>query len=215
MNTYNIIVSLLIADILSVSMFVLLDWKPMDVWERMEVLAKDIVKTITPIVKFISVNNNHKERDIEWISPAIIVIDHRGVFRQLTPKEVRELYASIKYSEEENTDNNLYDAGDTGQGYTSEELFDAVSVVMGAEKRKEDRKKAGEVLSHFDGAEMFDLMCREHDEFSKSGTTVPLLYMSMACPVWHHGYARLQRPYHLDYCQHGRRLPPAADEKRG
>ena len=45
MNTYNTIVSLLIADILSVSMFVLLDWKPMDVWERMEVLAKDIVKT--------------------------------------------------------------------------------------------------------------------------------------------------------------------------
>ena len=40
------------------------------------------------------------------------------------------------------------------------------SVVIGAEKRKEDRKKAGEVLSHFDGAEMFDLMCREHDEFS-------------------------------------------------
>jgi len=114
-------------------------------------------------------------------------VNHRGVFRQLTPKEVRELYASIKYSEEENTDNNLYDAGDTGQGYTSEELFNAVSVVMGAEKRKEDRK----------------------------GTTVPLLYMSMACPVWHHGYARLQRPYHLDYCQHGRRLPPAADAKRG
>ena len=84
----------------------------------------------------------------------------------MTPKEVRELYASIKYSEEENTDNNLYDAGGTGQGYTSEELFNAVSVVMGAEKRKEDRKKAGEVLSHFDGAEMFDLMCREHDEFS-------------------------------------------------
>ena len=166
MNTYNIIVSLLIADILSVSMFVLLDWKPMDVWERMEVLAKDIVKTITPIVKFISVNNNHKERDIEWISPAIIVIDQRGVFRQLTPREVRELYASIKYSEDENTGYNLYDAGDTGQGYTSEELFDAVSVVMRAKKRKEDRKKAGEVLSHFDGAEMFDLMCREHDDFS-------------------------------------------------
>ena len=164
MNTYNIIVSLLIADILSVSMFVLLDWKPMDVWERLKALKRDIVKTITPIVKFISVNNNHKERDIEWISPAII--DQRGVFRQLTPREVRELYASIKYSEGENTDNNLYDAGDTGQGYTSEELFNAVSVVMGAEKRKEDRKKAGEVLSHFDGAEMFDLMCREHDEFS-------------------------------------------------
>lgn len=70
------------------------------------------------------------------------------------------------YADNWNTDNNLYDAGDTGQGYTSEELFNAVSVVMGAEKRKEDRKKAGEVLSHFDGAEMFDLMCREHDEFS-------------------------------------------------
>ena len=88
------------------------------------------------------------------------------VFRQLTPREVRELYASIKYSEDENTGYNLYDSGDTGQGYTTEELFDAVSVVMGAKKRKEDRKKAGEVLSHFDGAEMFDLMCREHDEFS-------------------------------------------------
>ena len=166
MNTYNTIVSLLIADILSVSMFVLLDWKPMDVWERLKALKRDIVKTITPIVKFISVNNNHKERDIERISPAIIVIDQRGVYRQLTPREVRELYASIKYSEEENTDNNLYDAGDTGQGYTSEELFNAVSVVMGASAQMQDRKKAGEVLSHFDGAEMFDLMCREHDEFS-------------------------------------------------
>lgn len=86
--------------------------------------------------------------------------------RQRLATRLIVLYASIKYSEEENTDNNLYDAGDTGQGYTSEELFNAVSVVMGAEKRKEGRKKAGEVLSHFDGAEMFDLMCREHDEFS-------------------------------------------------
>lgn len=94
------------------------------------------------------------------------LLGQKYVFRQLTPREVRELYASIKYSEDENTGYNLYDAGDTGQGYTSEELFDAVSVVMGAKKRKEDRKKAGEVLSHFDGAEMFDLMCREHDEFS-------------------------------------------------
>lgn len=162
MNTYNTIVSLLIADILSVSMFVLLDWKPMDVWERLKALKRDIVS----IVKSISDNHARRNRSIERISPAIIVIDHRGVFRQLTPKEVRELYASIKYSEEENTDNNLYDAGDTGQGYTSEELFNAVSVVMGAEKRKEDRKKAGEVLSHFDGADMFDLMCCEHDEFS-------------------------------------------------
>ncbi|MBR1402516.1 MAG: hypothetical protein IJ562_13235 [Prevotella sp.] len=176
MNTYNIIVSLLIADILSVSMFVLLDWKPMDVWERLKALKRDIVKTITPIVKFISVNNNHKERDIEWISPAIIVIDQRGVFRQLTPREVRELYASIKYSEDENTDNNLYDAGDIGQGYTSEELFNAVSVIMGAEERKEDRKKAGEVLSHFDGAEMFDLMCREHDEFSERFNSLVMEY---------------------------------------
>ena len=37
--------------------------------------------------------------------------------------------------------------------------------------------EAGEVLSHFDGAEMFDLMCREHDEFSNqfyyfSGLTI-------------------------------------------
>lgn len=162
MNTYNTIVSLLIADILSVSMFVLLEWKLMDVWERLKALKRDIVS----IVKSISDNHARRNRSIERISPAIIVIDYRGVFRQLTPKEVRELYASIKYSEEENTDNNLYDAGDTGQGYTSEELFNAVSVVMGAEKRKEDRKKAGEVLSHFEGAEMFDLMCREHDEFS-------------------------------------------------
>ena len=131
MNTYNIIVSLLIADILSVSMFVLLDWKPMDVWERMEVLAKDIVKTITPIVKFISVNNNHKERDIEWISPAIIVIDQRGVFRQLTPREVRELYASIKYSEDENTDKNLYDAGDP-----ISKLLHSKSIAHGGRKRR-------------------------------------------------------------------------------
>ena len=143
-------------------MFVLLDRKPMDVWERLKALKRDIVS----IVKSISDNHARRNRSIERISPAIIVIDYRGGFRQLTPKEVRELYASIKYSEDENTGYNLYDAGDTGQGYTSEELFDAVSVVMGAKKRKEDRKKAGEVLSHFDGAEMFDLMCREHDEFS-------------------------------------------------
>lgn len=172
MNTYNIIVSLLIADILSVSMFVLLDWKPMDVWERLKALKRDIVS----IVKSISDNHARRNRSIERISPAIIVIDQRGVFRQLTPREVRELYASIKYSEDEDTGNNLYDAGDIGQGYTSEELFNAVSVIMGAEERKEDRKKAGEVLSHFDGAEMFDLMCREHDEFSEHFNSLVMEY---------------------------------------
>ena len=32
---------------------------------------------------------------------------------------------------------------------------------------KQDRKKTGEVLSYFDGAEMFDQMCREHEDFSE------------------------------------------------
>ena len=38
---------------------------------------------------------------------------------------------------------------------------------MGASAQMQDRKKAGEVLSHFDGAEMFDQMCREHEDFSE------------------------------------------------
>ena len=60
MSTFNIIVGLMIADILSVSVFVLLDWKPVDVWDRVKTLARDIVKAIISIVKSISVNNNHK-----------------------------------------------------------------------------------------------------------------------------------------------------------
>ena len=167
MSTFNIIVSLLIADILSVSMFVLLDWKPADVCDRVKKSAKNTVKAIISILKSISVNNNHKERDAERIPPTIIVIDQRGAFRQLMTKEVRELYASIRYSDVEYTDDNSNDAADMGQGYTSEELFNAVSVVMGASAQMQERKKAGEVLSHFDGAEMFDLMCREHEDFSK------------------------------------------------
>ena len=167
MSTFNIIVSLLIADILSVSVFVLLDWKPTDVWERVKALTRNIVEAIISIVKSISVSNNHNERNVGRTPPAIIVIDQRGVFRQLTPMEVRELYASIRYSDDSITESSIYDAADMGQGYTSEELFNAVSVVMGASVHAQDRKKAGEVLSHFDGAEMFDQMCREHDDFSK------------------------------------------------
>ena len=166
MNTYNIIVSLLIADILSVSVLVLIDWKPVDVWQRGKTSGRNIIRGVIILMKSVSCNHAHKKQSIAQISPAVIVIDQRGVFRQLTPKEVRELYASIRYPNDENTDNNMYDAADTEQNYTSEELFDAVSVVMGAEGRKRDRKKAGEVLSHFDGAEMLNLMCREHDEFS-------------------------------------------------
>ena len=176
MSTLNIIVSLLIADILSVSMFVLLDWKPVDEWDRVKKSAKNIVKEIISILKSISVNNNHKERDAERIPPTIIVIDQRGAFRQLTTKEVRELYASIRYSDVEYTDDNSYDAADMGQGYTSEELFNAVSVVMGASTQMQERKKAGEVLSHFDGAEMFDLMCREHEDFSKRFNSLVMEY---------------------------------------
>ena len=167
MSTFNIIVSLLIADILSVSVFVLLDWKPTDVWERVKALTRNIVEAIISIVKSISVSNNHNERNVGRTPPAIIVIDQRGVFRQLTPMEVRELYASIRYSDDSITESSIYDAADMGQGYTSEELFNAFSVVMGASVHAQDRKKAGEVLSHFDGAEMFDQMCREHDDFSK------------------------------------------------
>lgn len=166
MSTFNTIVSLLIADILSVSVFVLLDWKPVDVWDRAKALARDIIKAIISIVKSIPVNNNHKERNAERIPPAIIVIDQRGVYRQLTRREVRELYASIRYPNDGIAHIDMYDAADTGRGYTSEELFNAVSIVMGASGRTRDRMKAGEVLSHFDGAEMFDQMCREHDEFS-------------------------------------------------
>ena len=130
-------------------------------------MAKNTVKAIISILKSISVNNNHKERDTERISPAIIVIDQRGVYHQLTRREVRELYASIRYPNDGIAHSGMYDAADMGQGYTSEELFNAVSVVMGASVHMQDRKKAGEVLSHFDGAEMFDQMCREHEDFSK------------------------------------------------
>ena len=167
MSTFNIIVSLLIADILSVSMFVLLDWKPTDVWDNVKALTRNIVEAIISIVKSISVSNNHNERNVGRTPPAIIVIDQRGAFRQLTPMEVRELYASIRYSDDAINDSSIYDAADMGQGYTSEELFNAVSVVMGVSTQKQDRKKAGEVLSHFDGAEMFDQMCREHEDFSE------------------------------------------------
>ena len=166
MNTYNIIVSLLIADVMSVSVFVLLDWKPVDVWQRVKALGREIIRGAISLMKSVPCNHAYKKRSMARISPAIIVIDQRGAFRQLTHREVRELYASIRYPNDENTDNNMYDAADTEQNYTSEELFDAVSVVMGAEGRKRDRKKAGEVLSHFDGAEMFDQMCRDHEEFS-------------------------------------------------
>ena len=107
------------------------------------------------ILKSISVSNNHNERNVERTPPAIIVIDQRGAFHQLTPMEVRELYASIRYSDDVITDSSIYDAADMGQGYTSEELFNAVSVVMGASVHMQDRKKAGEVLSHFDGADIF------------------------------------------------------------
>ena len=167
MSTFWYIVSLLIADILSVSVFVLLDWKPVDVWDRVNTSAKNIVEAIISILESISVSNNHNERNVERTLPAIIVIDQRGAFRQLTPMEVRELYASIRYSDDVITDSSIYDAADMGQGYTSEELFNAVSVVMGASAQMQDRKKAGEVLSHFDGAEMFDQMCREHENFSE------------------------------------------------
>ena len=95
MSTFNIIVSIIIADILSVSVFVLLDWKPVDVWDRAKALARNIVKAIIPIVKSVSVNNNHKVRGVGQILPAIIVIDQRGVYRQLTRSEVRELYARL------------------------------------------------------------------------------------------------------------------------
>ena len=166
MSTFNIIVILLIADILTVSMFVLLDWKPVDVWDRAKALARDIVKAFISIVKSVSVSKNHKERGVERIPPAIIVIDQRGVYRQLTCSEVRKLFASIRYPDDESTDSGMLDATDTGRGYTSEELFNAVSVVMGASDQTRDRMKAGEVLSHFDGAELFNQMCREHDEFS-------------------------------------------------
>ena len=166
MSTFNIIVILLIADILSVSVFVLLDWKPVDVWDRAKALARNIIKAFNSIVKSISVSNNHNERNVGRTPPAIIVIDQRGVYRQLTRREVRELYASIRYLDDESTDSGMLDATDTGRGYTSEELFNAVSVVMRASGQTKDRMKAGEALSHFDGAELFNQMCREHDEFS-------------------------------------------------
>ena len=51
------------------------------------------------------------------------------------------------YADNWNTDKNLYDAGDTGEGYTTEELFDAVSVVMGVEERKETERKRVKYLA--------------------------------------------------------------------
>ena len=166
MSITTIIISILTADIFVVSNFILFDLSPADMWDRLNRLARKTVRSIADGIKSNRGIWAKKERRPMRVTPAIIVIDQRGTFYQLSPRELRELYESFRYPTIEETDGRLYDAASVENDFTTEDLFNAVSVASGMKTADTDRKKAGEVLSHFDGAEMFDQMCMEHEEFS-------------------------------------------------
>ena len=166
MSITTIIISIMTADIFVVSNFILLDLTPADVWDRLNRIARKTVRSIADGIKSIQkIWAKHKQNPMR-VTPAIIMIDQRGTFHQLSPRELREIYKSFKYPAIEETNGRLYDTESAESDFTTEDLFNAVSVASGMNTAKADRMKAGEVLSHFDGAEMFDQMCREHEEFS-------------------------------------------------
>jgi len=100
------------------------------------------------------------EKDVTFAQPKA-----EKSIRQMTPEEEAEAFKSFKFSKED-------DAEDTpdenyAEGYTYEDMVEAMKVAKKPAATKSEEAKAGRVLTHLDGTELLNMLEENQAEFSK------------------------------------------------
>ena len=85
--------------------------------------------------------------------------------RQMTPKEEEEAFKSFKFSKEDDAEETP--AENYAEGYTYEDMVEAVKVAKKPTATKSEEAKAGKVLDYLDGTELLNILEKNQADFSK------------------------------------------------
>ena len=111
------------------------------------------------------------EKDVTFAPPK-----SEKALRQMTPEEEREAFKSFKFSKEEDAEE--IPADNYAEGYTYEDMVEAVRVARKATATKSEEDKAGKVLTYLDGTELLNMLERNQSEFSKRVRSIIQKYKS-------------------------------------
>ena len=111
------------------------------------------------------------EKDVTFAPPK-----QDSGLRQMTPEEEEEAFKSFKYSKEEDAEETP--AGNYAEGYTYEDMVEAMKVAKKPIATKSEEAKAGKVLDYLDGTELLNMLEKNQADFSKRVRSIIEKYKS-------------------------------------
>ena len=146
----------------------------------MDFIGKSLVKvkakvtnaaSVTPKAPQAEEGEEVDEKDVTFAPPK-----PEKTLRQMTPEEEAEAFKSFKFSKEEETDDTPDE--NLAEGYTYEDMVEAMKVAKKPVATKSEEAKAGKVLSHLDGTELLHMLEENQAEFSKRVRSIIKKYQS-------------------------------------
>ena len=122
--------------------------------------TKPVAANSQPVAAISEEGEEVDEKDVTFAPPK-----PEKTLRQMTPEEEKEAFKSFKYSKDEDAEE--VPADNYAEGYTYEDMVEAVKVAKKATASKSEEAKAGKVLKDLDGTELLHIMERGHEDFSK------------------------------------------------
>lgn len=133
--------------------------------------AKPLTANSQPVTAISEEGEEVDEKDVTFAPPK-----HDSGLRQMTPEEEEEAFKSFRYSKEENADETP--AENYAEGYTYEDMVEAMKVAKKPEATKSEEAKAGKVLDYLDGTELLNILEKNQADFSKRVRSIIEKYKS-------------------------------------
>ena len=134
-------------------------------------VTKPLAANTPPLTAIPEEGEEVDEKDVTFAPPK-----HDSGLRQMTPEEEEEAFKSFRYSKEENADETP--AENYAEGYTYEDMVEAMKVAKKPEATKSEEAKAGKVLDYLDGTELLNVLEKNQADFSKRVRSIIEKYKS-------------------------------------
>ncbi len=122
--------------------------------------TKPVADISLPVAAIPEEGEEVDEKDVTFAPPR----QEKGI-RQMTPEEEEEAFKSFTFSKEDDAGEQPADG--YAEGYTYEDMVEAVKVANSKTATTHEEEKAGRVLKDLDGTELLSIMEEEHEDFSR------------------------------------------------
>lgn len=148
--------------------------------EKHDFMGKSLVRTNAikpvaanspPVTAIPEEGEEVDEKDVTFAPPK-----QENGLRQMTPEEEEEAFKSFRYSKEEDAEETP--AENYAEGYTYEDMVEAMKVAKKPEATKSEEAKAGKVLDYLDGTELLNMLEKNQADFSKRVRSIIEKYKS-------------------------------------